>query len=90
MALRLSETVGTALVDDNAEIVAQLEHTSPELPAGPAVQQLSADGAMVPCVHGDWTEAKLLALDTVDERTEMHATELSYFAHFREAATLGV
>ena len=37
----------------------------PPAPGGPAVQYLSADGAMVPLVGGDWAEVKTLALGEV-------------------------
>lgn len=33
--------------------------------AGPAVQQVSVDGAMVPLVGGEWAEVKTLAIGTV-------------------------
>jgi hypothetical protein len=88
-ARRLTETVGAALVAADAEAVVRLEHTLPEPPAGPAVQQLSADGSMVPLVHGDWTEAKMLAVGTVAGGTEVHASEISYFARCTDAATFG-
>ncbi len=39
--------------------------TRPDPPAGPAVQQLRAAGALVPLVGGAGCEAKLLTIGTV-------------------------
>jgi hypothetical protein len=59
----------------------RLEHDAPDDPAGPALQQVSADGAMVPLVGGGWTEVRTLAIGTIIERGgEPHATELSYYS----------
>jgi hypothetical protein len=50
------------------------------------VQQVSADGAMVPVRGGSWTEVRTSAIGTINERRgEAHATELSYFSRRRTA-----
>jgi len=63
-ARRLTETAGTALVAAETAAVARLERELPPVPAGPALQQLSVDGAMVPLVGGTWTEVKTVAIGT--------------------------
>src|SRR6266566_3315557 len=46
----------------------RLERERPPAPDGPAVQYLSADGAMVPLVGGEWAEVKTLAIGVVEVR----------------------
>ncbi|MGI8969699.1 MAG: ISKra4-like element ISKra2 family transposase [Dehalococcoidia bacterium] len=66
-ARRLTEQAGAALVRLELAEVERLEREQPEAPAGPAVQQLSADGAMVPLVRGEWAEVKTVAVGTVSQ-----------------------
>ena len=105
-ARRLTERAGAALVASETAEAARLIAAGPEPPRGPAVQQLSVDGAMVPLVHGEWAEVKTLAIGTVDHRPQaadappavdpVHTGALSYFArladaeHFRDLATVEV
>ena len=91
-ARRLTETAGQALVEVEENEVALLEAAMPPASTGPAVQQLSVDGAMVPLVGGQWGEVKLLAVGTVtaaDDATAAHTAELSYFARLTDAETFG-
>jgi hypothetical protein len=75
--------------------VARLEREAPPAPAGPPVQLLSADGAMVPLVGGAWAEVKTLAIGEVgapawDRRAGAWVaptTALSYFSRLADAAT---
>jgi hypothetical protein len=77
--------------------VVHIEQTLPEPPAGPAVQHLSVDGAMVPLVGGTWAEVKTLALGTVTQAAATDATDavvartgdLSYFSRLADHATFG-
>src|SRR3712207_1758537 len=92
-ARRLTELAGTHLLTlADAELAALLP-TLPAPPMGPAVQQVSADGAMVPLVGGAWTEAKLLVIGTVTtvpDDTGVPAprtTALSYLARVADAAS---
>ena len=62
---QLGEAAGSAYVDVQTAQVEQLERTTPTAPEGPAVQLLSVDGALVPLVHGEWTEVKTLVVGTV-------------------------
>ncbi len=88
-ARRITERAGEAYVGVQA---AQLEALVKEMamaPAGPAVQQLSVDGAMVPLVKREWAEVKTLAIGTVTQRLkegnwEPHVVELSYFSRLAD------
>jgi hypothetical protein len=89
---RHSEAAGAAYVALQTAEAERLEREIPTPPAGPAVQQLSADGAMVPLVGGVWAEAKTLAIGTIRAAAQVpaspaeavHATELSYFSRRAE------
>ncbi len=78
---RLTEQAGALQVAIEQRELERLEHEAPAEPEGPAVQQVSADGAMVPLVGGHWTEVRTIAIGTVEEQEgEAHATDLSYFS----------
>lgn len=94
-ACRLTEAAGAALValeTAEADRLAQA-HTTP--PDGPRVQQVSADGAMVPLVHGEWAEAKTVAIGAVattqgdDGAPVVRTTDVSYFSRLTDAETFG-
>jgi hypothetical protein len=90
-ARRLTEAAGAALERVEAAEWEQLVRTCAPPPAGPAVQQVSVDGAMVPLVHGQWAEVKTLALGTVGTRRDREgqevpcARELSYYSRLADA-----
>jgi hypothetical protein len=86
-ARRLTERAGAALVAVTDAAVLRLERTPPPAPPGPPVQQLSADGAMVPLVGGVWAEVKTLAIGTVerDAAGTIHTTQLSYCSRLTDA-----
>jgi len=86
-ARRLTEQVGAALVAVEEAAVARWERELPLSPPGPPVQQLSADGAMVPLVGGVWAEVKTLAIGTVERQASgaIHTTDLSYCSRLAEA-----
>jgi hypothetical protein len=92
-ARRLTEAAGAAQVALEAAEAARLERELPVPPPGPAVQQLSLDGAMVPLVGGEWAEVKTLALGTVgaaigaDGTPSVRTTELSYCSRLADAET---
>lgn len=94
-ARQLSEAAGAAYVEVQTAQVEQLERSAPAAPEGPAVQLLSADGAMVPLVHGEWTEVKTVVVGTVQppvlEKGDpvVHTTELSYFSRLAPAEEFG-
>lgn len=88
---RLTEAAGATLVAHETAVVATLAATLPDPPAGPPVQHLSVDGAMVPLVGGEWAEVKTLALGTglVAADGTASTTDLSYFSRLTEATTFG-
>ena len=85
-ARRHTEAAGAtyaAVQDAAAEALTRPDAAPP--PAGPPRQFLSADGAMVPLVGGEWVEVKTLAVGTLDDAGR--ATALSYFSRLADAAT---
>ena len=86
---RWTERAGVARERREAAAVVEREAKLPDPPAGPACQFLSADGAMVPLVGGQWAEARLLAVGTIesDPSGTSHTTELSYFGRLTDAQT---
>ena len=91
---RKTEQAGAAAVAVQRAEVARLARDAPAPPAGPALQQVSVDGAMVPLVgKGAWAEVKTLAIGTVqppvleDGQPVVHTTELSYFSRLADHET---
>jgi hypothetical protein len=91
---RLTEAAGAAEVARQEAACAVLEQALPPSPVGPAVQQVSVDGAMVPLVGGDWAEVKTVAIGTVggrrlrtDGTDDVQTTDWSYFSRLADAAT---
>jgi hypothetical protein len=92
---RVTEAAGAAYVVVQTAAVESLEQTLPPAPAGPRLQLLSGDGAMVPLRHKEWAEVNTLAIGTVDEPVVehgewgVHSRELSYFSRLTEAESFG-
>lgn len=86
---RWTEAAGAAAVVGTDEAVAAWYTTYPVPAAGPDVQLVSVDGAMVPLVGGAWAEVKTLAIGTVAPGPDGHpqTTDLSYCARLTDAAT---
>jgi hypothetical protein len=88
---RHTQAAGAAYVAEQAAELERLERERPPAPAGPAVQYLSADGAMVPLVGGEWAEVKTLAIGAVEVqpgpegRPEAQTTKLTYFSRLAAA-----
>ena len=86
-ARRVTEKSGQAYVELQTEEAGLLEAEMREATAGPGLQQLSVDGAMVPLLGGEWAEVKTLAIGTIDEADrsgEAHAREMSYFSRMMD------
>jgi hypothetical protein len=87
-ARRRTEADGAVYAaQQEAEARRVLAEAPPPRP-GPAVQQVSVDGAMVPLVDGSWREVRTLAIGTVDpgrEPESTRCTELSYFSRLCDA-----
>src|SRR5215212_687578 len=64
-AERLTEAAGAAYVAEQTAAVEALEQRPTPEPAGPAVLQMSADGAMISLVGKRWVEVKTLAIGTI-------------------------
>ena len=92
-ARRLTEAAGAAQVSLQDAATAALEQQPPSPPSGPPVQQLSADGAMVPLVGGVWAEVKTVVVGTVVATTQpdgvpqVQTRDLSYFSRLTDAET---
>jgi hypothetical protein len=88
----VTERAGAVLqAQQEAEVAAYERRERPLIaePNAPAVQQLSADGAMVHLVKEGWAEVKTLAIGRIVQRAagEVHATEISYCSRLDDAAT---
>jgi hypothetical protein len=85
---RLTEAAGAAQVEREEALCQQVRREAPDGPGGPAVQQLSADGAMVPVTGGEWVEVRTIALGAVekDEDGVPHTRHLRYFSRLCSAA----
>lgn len=92
-ARRLTESIGRTQVQREDAEAERVRATLPMPASGPAVQQLSVDGAMVPLVGGEWAEVKTLALGDVEQTTaadgsvQARTTALSYFSRLTDADT---
>jgi hypothetical protein len=91
---RQTEAAGAAYVALQTAAAARLEREAPAPPPGPAVLQVSVDGAMVPLVgKGQWAEVKTLAIGVVQPpvvaRGEPVArtADLSYFSRLADHET---
>jgi hypothetical protein len=92
---RATEAAGAAYVAVQAAAVAALAGDAAPPPVGPAVQLLSADGAMVPLVgQGQWAEAKTLTIGTVqppewdpEEGWRVRTADHSYFSRLADHRT---
>jgi hypothetical protein len=86
-ARRLTERAGSSYVALQTEEAARIQRDDPPPPAQPARLVLSADGAMVPLLHGEWAEVKTLAVGEPTEQAQV--SEISYFSRLADAATFG-
>jgi hypothetical protein len=86
VARQLTEAAGTAYVAEQAAAVDHLEQQPTPEAAGPAVLQMSADGAMISLVGKQWVEVKTLALGTIVQEADgtVRARDLSYFSRRAE------
>ena len=81
-------SAGRAWVELETAQAERIERALLPSPKGPAFQQLSVDGAMVPLVGGEWAEVKTLAIGTLlgqQPGEEVKATELSYFSRMTDS-----
>jgi hypothetical protein len=94
-ARQRTETAGSVLVAYETAEAARILHEHPAPPCTPDTLILSIDGAMIPLVHGQWTEVRTLAVGEVQPPVAspagpvVHTTNLSYFSRRTESATFG-
>lgn len=92
MAVRYTEAAGGAYVVLQEAEAERLESEAPPAPPGGEKMVLSADGAMVPLLHGEWAEVRTLAIGEVEPTVEgkeadgVHTRHLSYFSRLVDAA----
>jgi len=90
MARRRTEADGAVYVALQDAEAARVRHEAPPPRLGPAVQQVSVDGAMVPLRDGSWREVRTLAIGTVvlgREPGTVRGRDWSYFSRLADAAT---
>jgi hypothetical protein len=81
-----TEQAGAAYVQMQNEEVEYLERKMPTATCEVEKIQISADGAMIPLLHGVWAEVRTLVIGEVGEAVqergeqEIHARNLSYFS----------
>jgi len=89
----MTEAAGAAYVAYQNEEAARIQREMPEPPAGPAQLFMSADGAMVPLVGGEWAEVKTLVIGEVQPPQEVKGEKVirtakhSYFSRLTDAET---
>jgi len=94
-ARQRTETAGSVLVAYETAQAARILHEHPAPPCTPDTLILSVDGAMIPLVHGQWTEVRTLAVGEVQPPVAspagpvVHTTALSYFSRRTDSATFG-
>lgn len=92
---RQTEAAGAAAVDVHDAEVARLEQERPPAPDRPRVQLVSADGAMVPLVKGEWAEVKTVAVGMVEATRDAdgapmaRTVDVSYFSRLTDSDTFG-
>jgi hypothetical protein len=89
-ARRHTESDGAIYAARQAAEAGRVLAEAPAPFTGPAVQQVSVDGAMVPLVDGSWREVRTLAIGTVGPGREVgtvRCAALSYFSRLADAAT---
>jgi len=87
-ARRHTEADGALYAAGQEVEAARVLAEAPRPPRGPAVQQVSVDGAMVPLRDGSWREVRTLAIGTVVPGRQpgtVRCEELSYFSRMVEA-----
>lgn len=86
---RLTLDAGAAALAVCEQEVTRLQQEVPEAPQGADKQALSADGAFVPLVAGEWAEVKTLVIGEVTrtQRGEVCTQHLTSFSRLANAAS---
>lgn len=86
LSRRYTEEAGAAYVELQTEEAERIERELPEAAAGVDKLQISADGAMVPLLHGQWCEVRTVVIGEVQPKVEergewlVHTRKQSYFS----------
>lgn len=94
-ARRRTETAGGILVAYETAQATRILRDHPAPPCLPDTLLLSVDGAMVPLLHGQWSEVRTLAVGEVQPPVAspagpvVHTTSLSYFSRRTDSMTFG-
>ena len=86
LSRRYTEAAGAAYAQMQTAEVERLEKEAPQAEQGAEKIQISADGAMVPLLHGVWAEVRTLVIGEVQSAIEKngekvaHTCNLSYFS----------
>ena len=94
-ARQRTEAAGAVLVTYQTSEAARLLREQPAPPCTPDSLLLSVDGAMVPLLHGQWTEVRTLAVGEVQpaqssaDGPDVHTTNLSYFSRRTDSTSFG-
>ncbi len=92
---RYTEAAGAVYEQIQKEVVEDLERHMPPACEGGEKMQISADGAMVPLLHGVWAEVRTLVIGEVQPAVEeqgervVHTRNLSYFSRKVSAQEFG-
>jgi hypothetical protein len=101
LGVQVSEETVRRLTEQAGASVAAVQTAQAKAPmqeeaqgkGGPARLAMSADGACVPLLHGEWAEVRTVAIGEVEERHtsdgehELHVGQLSYFSRLTDAET---
>ncbi len=94
-ARQRTQAAGAVLVAYETSEAARLLREQPAPPCTPDSLVFSVDGAMIPLVHGQWTEVRTLAVGEVQplqataDGPVVHTTNLSYFSRRTDSTTFG-
>jgi hypothetical protein len=90
---RLTEAAGATAVALQTAEAEHLLRAQPLPPCAASPLVLSVDGAMVPLLHGQWAEARTLAVGephlttAADGQAQVQTTRLSYFSRLTDSTT---
>jgi hypothetical protein len=94
-ARQRTEAAGALLVAYETAQATRILREHPLPPCAPDTLLFSVDGAMVPLLHGQWTEVRTLAVGEVQppiaspDGPVVHTTSLSYFSRRTDSTTFG-
>jgi hypothetical protein len=94
-ARRRTEQAGAVLVAHETTEAERVLREHPAAPCTPDTLLISVDGAMVPLVHGQWTEVRTLTVGEVQppeptpDGPVVHTTSLSYFSRRTDSISFG-